>query len=495
MKGRVPQLSILCGALLVLAVPSTSGAGDWPRYGGGDLVTNHVGAAAAAGLSSETVGDIVTRWSVNVGGRFVASPLYAENIQVGNRREDAIFVATNAGTVAALRAADGAVLWKRTVSGTVTTCRSTYGISSTPVIDRARSRLYAIGADGLLHALDIATGETLPGWPLRIISLTRAEYAWGGLAISGTRVYVPVASYCDLPDENGALADGRLVAVDVIDAKIVAAFDVVEGPNNMGGIWGYAGVSIDPSTGHLWTATANTWAYDPDCACIVETSGYGEAALELDVDLNLVSWNRPDDVANREDSGFGAAPLLFQPAGCPPLAAAHAKNGRVYVWSREDLEGGPRWSAHVGPSGIDESFLSQPSYSPDLDMFFISPARDYDDEGQTRTLDAVVAFAVGPGCTFPARPTWTAPGIGRGPKSPPLIVDDLVFVPGGFDRNAFALHATTGEVLWTVGLPGAVLAPISYAGDEVLIADSAGNVHAFGLRPRVYVGKPGLYAT
>ena len=118
MKGAVPRLAILCGAVLVLAVPSTSGAGDWPRYGGGDLITNHVGAAAAAGLSSETIQDIVTRWSVNVGGRFVASPLYAEDVAIGTRREDAIFVATNAGTVAALRAGDGAVLWKRSVSGT-----------------------------------------------------------------------------------------------------------------------------------------------------------------------------------------------------------------------------------------------------------------------------------------------------------------------------------------------------------------------------------------
>jgi hypothetical protein len=42
--------------------------------------------------------------------------------------------------------------------------------------------------------------------------------------------------------------------------------------------------------------------------------------------------------------------------------------------------------------------------------------------------------------------------------------------------------------------PGAVLAPIAYAGDEVLIGDSAGNLYAFGLRPAAGVGKPGLYA-
>jgi outer membrane protein assembly factor BamB len=495
-KRELRRLAIVSSSALVLAIPSLSGAGDWSRYGGSDVITNHVPAAAASGLSSQTVRDIVERWSVAVGGGFVASPLYAENVAFGDTREDAIFVATNAGTVAALRAGDGTVLWRRSVSApaAIAACGITNGISSTPVLDLARGRLYAIGADGLLYALDLATGETVPGWPLRIVQLTGVEYVWGGLALRGNRVYVPVASYCDKPDADGYLADGRLVAVDVVDARVVASFDVVEGPNNMGGIWGYAGVSIDPETGNLWTATGNSWVYDPECGCTVETGGYAEAALELDADLNLLAWNRPEDVAVVEDSGFGAAPLLFQPPGCPPLAAANAKNGRTYIWLRDDLAAGPFWSARVGPSELDASFVAQPSYSPDLGMFFISAARDFDDEGSIRTFDAVVAFKVGPGCTIPQRPTWPAPGVGRGPKSPPLIVDDLVFVPGGYDPNVFALDAMTGAVLWKVDLPGAVLAPIAYAGDEVLVADTAGNLHAFGLPRPTSVGKPGLYA-
>ena len=481
---------------LVLALPSP--AADWPRYGGGDLVTNHVPATAAAGISSDTVEDLETRWSVNVGGRFVASPLYAEDVPFGNGREDAIFVATNAGTVAALRAVDGSVLWKRQVSAAtlIPACNITYGISSTPVLDRARGRLYVIGSDGLLHALRLATGQEVGGnWPFRIVQLTGAEYVWSGLTLRGSRLYVPVASFCDKPDLDGYNADGRLVAVDVLDPRIVASLDITEGPNNMAGIWGYAGVTIDPDTGHLWTATGNGFVFDPECGgCLVETAGYAEAVLELDADLNVVAWNRPEDVAVVEDSGFGAAPLLFQPSGCPPLAAANAKNGKTYIWNRGDLAAGPLWSARVGPGELGASFLAQPSYSPELGMFFISAARDYDEQGTIRTFDAVVGFKVGPRCELPERPTWTAPSVGRGPKSPPLIVDDVVFVPGGFDRNAFALDAQTGRVLWRVGLPGAVLAPISYAGDEVLVGDSAGNLHAFGLERPVGVGKPGLYA-
>jgi outer membrane protein assembly factor BamB len=496
--SKLRRFAVVCGSVFVLSIPATSGAADWPRYGGGDLVTNHVPASAAGGLSSETVRDIVTHWSVNVGGRIVASPLFAEGVTFDGARENAIFVATNAGTVAALRAADGEVLWKRQVSTSrqVPGCGGTYGISSTPVLDRGRGRLYTIGSDGLLHALSLATGQEVTGaWPLRIVVHTGAEYVWGGLTLRGNRLYVPVASFCDKPDPDGFIADGRLVAVDVVDTRIVASLDVTEGPNNMGGIWGYAGVSVDAEQGHLWTATGNGMVFDPECGgCLVETAGFAEAVLELDADLNVIDWNRPDDVAIVEDSGFGAAPLLFQPPGCPPLAAANAKNGKTYVWSREDLGGGPLWSARVGPGELGASFVAQPSYSPDLGMFFISAARDYDEQGAIRTFDAVVGFKVGPRCELPERPTWTAPGVGRGPKSPPLIVDDLVFVPGGFDRNAFALDATTGEVLWEVGLPGAVLAPIAYAGDEVLVGDAVGNLHAFGLERPIGAGKVGLYA-
>jgi outer membrane protein assembly factor BamB len=489
------HVAVACAfvAALTLAAPSLSG--DWPRYGGNDRVTNNVPAARSAGISSTSVRDLEERWSAQIGGRFVASPLYAENVRVGTDVENVVYAATNAGTIAALRAEDGQLLWQRQVSGTVQTCESTYGVSSTPVLDRGRNRLYVIGADGLLFALDLATGKTIAGWPVPVTGFPRSEYAWGGLAFYGTRIYVPIASYCDKPDENGYLADGRLVAVDVVDARVVASFDPVDGPNNMGGIWAYGGASIDQTTGHLWVTTGNSWVYDPECDCIVETVGYGEAIVELDSDLTVVSWNRPEGIPYVEDNDFGATPLLFQPPGCPPLVAANAKNGRTYVWNRQALADGPIWTARVGPDSLGSAFIGEPSYSAGLNMLFVSAARDYDEEGATRTLDAVVGFQLGPECTIPERPTWTAPGIGRGPKSPPLIVGDVVFVPGAFDRHVFALDARTGNTLWSTAMPGSVLAPISWARDEVLVGDSSGALHAFALPalPPPGTSKPGLY--
>jgi outer membrane protein assembly factor BamB len=478
---------------LIAAAPSSSA--DWPRYGGDDSVTNYVSAERAAALSTATIKDIGERWSVQVRGRFVASPLFADGVETGRGQENVIYGATNAGVVVALRASDGTMLWSRKVGQTVQACGSTYGISSTPVLDRGRNLLYVASGDGLLHALDLGTGQEALHWPVRVIGVPDAEYVWGGLAFFGTRVYVPVASYCDEANADGYLADGRLVAVDVVDAAITGTFDVVPGPNNMGGIWGYGGISIDQSTGLLWTTTGNSELYDPECGCIVEMAGYGESLVVLDRDLNVVASSRPEGIPYVEDNDFGAAPLLFEPDGCRPMAAANAKNGRVYAWWRDDVAGGPFWSARVGPDDLGSAFIGEPSYSSELDTLIISDARDYDDEGTIRNFNAVVAFAIGPGCTLPDRPTWTAPGIGSGPKTPPLVVDDLVFVPGGFDRNVFALDARTGATLWEVGLPGAVLAPIAFADGLVLVGDTTGSLHAFGLpRPTRGVGKIGLYA-
>jgi outer membrane protein assembly factor BamB len=313
---------------------------------------------------------------------------------------------------------------------------------------------------------------------------TSGELVWGGLTMAGDRLYVPVASYCDVPGLDGLYATGRLVAVDVARVSIVSTFQVVPGVGNLGGIWGFGGSSVDPMTGNLWTATGNSWAYDPDCGCIVQTAGYAESVVELDPGLTVIASNRPDTVpGENEDADFGSTPLLFQPPGCPPLAAAYAKTGQVYVWRRDALASGPIWSFYAGPSDISNAFVGEPSYSPELNMLIVSDGRAYDSEGAIAHFDAIMAFAVGPGCALPDAPTWITPDIGRGPKAPALIVGSLAFVVGGFQPGVFALDVGTGEVLWSTSFAAAVLAPPAFGADQVYIGDTSGALSAIGVGP------------
>jgi outer membrane protein assembly factor BamB len=488
-RGQRAQFSTAIVVLTIaLGLAASAAAADWPRYGGDDLMTNAVPPERTRGISAASARWLQELWSTKLDGKIYASPLYAQGVEVAGFRQGLVYAFTEAGTVYALRADDGDVVWQRQLGAvTVDGCAAegrpapVYGISSTGLIDRTTNRLYVVGATGLLYALDLGTGAVVPGWPVQVVDRPDIEHVWSGLTLVGSRLYVAVASYCDRLAPDGRVAEGGLVAVDVDAARLAASYDVVPGIGNLGGIWGYGGVSVDPLTGHLWTATGNSWVYDATCDCIVENAGQAEAVVELDPTLAVVAWSRPQPAPPVEDNDFGSTPLLFQPPGCPPLAAAQAKDGFVYVWKRDALGAGPIWSAHIGPTDLANPFIGQPSYSADLNMLFVSDARDYGEDGTTRSFDAIVAFAVGPGCSLPDRPTWTLPDVGRGPKAPPLVVDDALFVPGGLYPDVFALDARSGGILWRSTMPGPVLCPPAFANGTVLFADVTGTLSAFGL--------------
>jgi hypothetical protein len=457
-----------------LAAASPALGGDWARYGGDAQLTNDVplATAQAVGIDAATAPKIQQRWQANLDGGIVASPLYLDGT---NGMEPTVFVATGNGSVYALGAGTGAVVWQRTFPVYTTPDCGTYGISSTGVIDRARGVLYVADADGKVYALDLTTGATEPGWPVQLPLDPTTGYVWGGLTLVGSTLYVPVASYCDEPSPlSGLFPNGGLTAIDVTSASIGPSFSV-SGPDTLGGVWGYGGTSVDPLTGDLWTATGNS---EPLGAG--ETQGYAEAVVELDPSLNVLAWNRPLGIPAPElDTDFGSTPLLFQPTGCPPLAAAHNKNGELYIWSRGDLSAGPIVSMQIGPHDLNTPFLAEPSWSSDLQTLYIANARLYDAEGNVTDYSPVVALTVGANCTFSSTPAWVA-DVGLGTKPPPLVVGDALFVAGGDATSFSVLDARTGALLAVFYLGTTLYSSPILAGDEVIVGNSSGSVFAFG---------------
>jgi outer membrane protein assembly factor BamB len=475
--GRLSSLAVVCAALAVAGVARASDAG-WLRYGGDAQLTNDPPVSLAPGFTAGSADRMSRLWSVRLDGSIIGSPLFVPGLSIGGHSTDVAYAVTEGGSVYALSARTGAVLWQRRL-GTVQTCDAQFGITGSPVIDPATQTLYVIGATGALHALDLATGTERGGWPVQLLAHPDVEYVWGGLTLEHGRVYVPVASYCDEPAADGTFADGRLIAVDAATGGLAAVFDVVPGADNLGGIWGYGGASVDPLDGSLWTATGNSWVFDPGCGCIDEGAGFAESIVHLSPDLAPLASNRPSGLPSPivEDTDFGSTPLLFQPAGCPPLAAAHAKNGYLYVWDRLSVAGGPIWQVRIGPDDLDDPFIGEPSWSESLQTLFVADARVYGDEGVLR-FDAAVAFRLGPGCTFPSAPTWIG-FAGAGPKPPPLVVGDLVFVAGGNDSALYELDARDGSTLWAGALDGSGYSPPILADGAVLVGDQAGQLTAF----------------
>lgn len=261
----------------------------------------------------------------------------------------------------------GEVLWTRSL-GTedVNGGCGTYGVSSTGVVDPVRGLLYVADATGLVHALALSDGSEAPGWPVRAIRRRRTEYVWGGLRLVGSRLYIPVSSYCDAPDRSGVPAEGRVLAYDVDQPSAAPlTFDPVPGPDNLGGIWGWGGVSVSIDTQRLYTGVGNA---DPDV-----DNGASDSMVELSSDLSqLIGTDRAPDAVAGGGIDIGAAPVLFTPVGCPVLLAANVKSGELLVWRQDALTRGPY--ARIPLSDGVDAFVGAPSWSPRTGMLYDSTA-------------------------------------------------------------------------------------------------------------------------
>ena len=436
----------------------------WLAYGHDPQLTNFV---RMPGLSRTSARRMQLAWHKGLDGPIVASPLYYRGT---------LIVETEGGSVYALRLSDGSTRWKRTFGVVSTAACGSWGFSSTGAIDPRLGVLYAIGADGYLHALSLQNGRERKGWPVAITAAhADGEYVWGGLRLLGKRLYVPVASYCDVPGADGHLANGRLVAIDVERRKTVATFDPVRGDGNLGGIWGWGGVSVDPTGRKLFTGTGNSHVWDLACSCYFDTAGLANAMVELTPGLRVIAWNRPKPYLPTGDYDFGSTPLLFRPPGCPRLVAGNSKLGFLHVWNRDRLARGPIY--HVPVSDGIAPFVGAPSYSSRLHLIFESHATVV--QAERKVGDGIAAFSVDRHCRFYRR--WIT-SIGVGEEPPPLIVGDVVFAAGGDAGGFVALDARTGKYLWRLATADATISPPIAAGGLIVAGDYGGTLRAFAPR-------------
>ena len=194
-----------------------------------------------------------------------------------------VYAATEGGSVFAFYAATGALRWQRYV-GVVETAHDcgTWGVSATPAIDVRRGLVYVVGATGFLDAYDLKTGAEADGYPLALtFDRNRVEYVWGGLRIVGERLYAVVASYCDAPDDAGVPAEGRIIAVDLATRTAGTVWDPVPGPNNLGALWGYGGLSVEPDGSAFYTGVGNATVRDAN-GVLQDDAGYGDKIVKLD---------------------------------------------------------------------------------------------------------------------------------------------------------------------------------------------------------------------
>jgi outer membrane protein assembly factor BamB len=481
-RRRVPALlaAVLVALALALALALAQAATaaeptydpvSWTSYGYDNQLGN---AIQTKTLTLSAIERLQLGWSMQLDGPVFASPLAA---RVDG--EQLVFAATEAGTVYAVSVSSGQIVWQRSLGAVQTLGCGRWGVTATGAIDLERRLLFEVSADGMLHALDLATGDEAPGYPFVLVANNLYEYVWGGLRIANDRVYVVVASYCDAGPPGGPMPEGRLFALPLDQPGDLASWDPVPGPGNLGGIWGWGGVSVDPGSGVVFTGVGNSYVWSDECSCYVDNAGYGNKLVALTPDLSSVIDSNDPGIQATGDSDFGAAPLLFQPGACPPLAAANNKNGTLYIWERDRLSAGPLVSIPLG-DGL-AAFVGSPGWSATQQMIYAAQSVIRED-GQ-RLGNGVTAWHADPGCGF--RPIWRR-SLGDGNQATPLVVGNALFATGGRPGGFFALNARDGSLLWSYSTEGRTVAGMISVAGAVFGVDTAGVLYAFdpGPNPR-----------
>jgi outer membrane protein assembly factor BamB len=419
-------------------------------------------------LTPSTVGGLHELWSFDLGAVTIMQPVMAAGVVVNGSSKDLVYMGAEHGDLYAIDVASGTMVWHQNLGSQQTGCGDmpdgVFGVSGSPFLDRANNRMFVVGGDGKMYALDLSTGATLSGWPVAITLDPAHEHTYGAVNVRNGIAYAEIASYCDYTPYHG-----KVVAVDTATHEQVGTF-LPAGPRvNGGGIWGPGGVSIDPATGHVFAATGNALT-NP------ESFRYCEDVVELSSTLHVLGANYPGFVGG--DVDFGATPILYQPPGCPAQVAAKNKSGVLVTYERGNVSAGPTQRLQVANIN-DWQFNGIPAWSDTTHLLYISNSSNSNSAG---TKHGMVAFSVDANCQLSL--AWqTKVGPNFASVSPPTVAGGVVYYGDGPGHQLLAFHAVTGRRLWSSGstIQGAIFGAPMVVNGRVFVGAWDGKLYAFGL--------------
>lgn len=313
-----------------------------------------------------------------VDGKVDAQPLYLSNVNTSQGKKNVLYVATEHDSVYAFdadSAGASAPIWKVSVLGAGESPSDDHGcgqvtpeigITSTPVIDRARNAIYVIAMSKdsagnylqRIHALNLTTGAELFGGPTTIT----ATFLGSGAGSSGGNVVFDPGQYLERPGQleiNGTIVttwgshcdQGSYTSwVMAFSADTLAQTSVLNlVPNGTdGGIWMSGTAPAADASGNVFfivgngtfdtTLDANGFPASHDCGnCFVK--------LSSSAPMSLIDYFTPSNTvaASAVDLDFGSGGPLLLPdltdasGSTRHLAVGAGKDATVYVLDRDNM--------------------------------------------------------------------------------------------------------------------------------------------------------------
>jgi outer membrane protein assembly factor BamB len=456
------------------AASSSATQADWPTYGYDVQRTGYNPKETTLGVNN--VSKLHEVWAFDLGANTISQPVFASKVNVNGTPTDILYEGSENGNFYAINAATGQKIWSRYLSVRKTNCpnrSNMFGVSSTAVLDRATNRVYVAGGDDKAYALDMSNGSIVTGWPVQLFSPT-ALHVWSAINVFEGKLYAVAAGYGDCPVYHGGVAQ-----VDIATTKLSTFFPTgASGPSG-GGIWGAAGVSVDPnssSPGNVYLAVGNAIA-TPTTS---EHYGYAEHVVRLNSSLRVLSWNYPGLIG--EDVDFGATPLLFNASSCPKsLLAVENKSGVLLLYDRYAVPLRPLQRLQLANVNLATAgqFIGQPAFSPQTNMLYVSNPSD---SSAGTFFHGIVALKVQSDCTLAL--AWqqqdgsNSESLYSLPYSAPTVANGVVYHGAGGSK-VFAFNASTGQQLWSSSTIGYIFSAPIVVNGRLYVGAWDHKLHAF----------------
>ena len=426
MRRRFVLPFVMAGALAVAAVLGPNAGAGVPTW------TTYRHDAARSGIDPDSTSPVTpsrTWQTPSLDGEVYAQPLVYGSF---------VYAATENDTIYELDGSTGAMVWSRHLAtpepSSAAPCGDispSIGITSTPVIDPAANRIYAVGsvsASGVvqheLFALDLSSGRTISGFPIMVdppypsggAAVDQLQRA--GLGLDGGRILIGYGGN----EGDCSTYWGWLVSAPTDGTSGLGLFQVDAG-HTEGAIWAAGNAPLVDGAGNVFVATGNgngNSTSDPE---------YGDSVVELSALASALDWWAPPNWQSLDssDADLGSSMPTLLPGS---FLFQSGKDGNGYVLNGASL-------GHVTPAVAETvGFCSGGSFGGSV----------YDP--QNSTIYAACSGGLKGLSLHPGSPPSLAPKAGfsapAGASGPPMIAGGLAWVTNYATGTLYGLDLTSG---------------------------------------------------
>jgi outer membrane protein assembly factor BamB len=499
MKGRLGALIVALGVVAFACGDSDDGAsgpsalaglpGEWPTFAANVERTGF--ASGETAITKENVANLVPKWHFKT-ERPVAASAAVATVDVPDEGDVRLmFVGTYGGTMFAVRVDDGSELWRFDVKPHAGISYGLIVSSATVALVDGEQRVF-VGGGETMYALDAATGEqvwafdagtgcmdcederneilsspaVLPGEEDLVLfgmDINDNDPGKGGFYAVSAREGT-LRWYFDLETEATCYPDGdddirkfdgfhtaeELELPDgFLESRGGCDFDRSE--TGCGSVWSPVSIDMTRKMAYFSSSNCDTDT-DPETAEIEPPMPkYDEAIVAIGFDGKPAWTWRPREVDN-DDLAFGAAPNLFTTTieGVErEVVGIGGKDGTYYLLDRDGTneitnEIEPYWRRNVVPGGAIGGITGTPAVV-DGTIVFSTAFGTSVEEAQSPFAYALDAST--------GEVLWTAADEVEPSYAPVSAVPGIAFV-GGATGNVSALDLETGERLIRLQLGG-----------------------------------------